>query len=148
MKRRQNSPRDDEQVSRYRYLVDVLPASVLDRAHAAALDTLPPEQRDRILAQAPPVDSDTAERDAASAPEALAALLRDTNADDPAPGAAAAAASVVGSPPVVAYFATGAGSVDIDQQPPWVQDLAGHDGAPLDSATTRRRALDFGEWYS
>ena len=49
------------------------------------------------------------------------------------PGAAVLAAAFVGSPPVVAYFTTGTGSVSIDQQPPWLHALAGHETAPIDA---------------
>ena len=63
-------------------------------------------------------------------------------------GAGAVAAAFVASPPIVAYFTTGAGSVTMDHQPSWVHQLAGHDTAPIDGGTVHhRRAPSYGEWY-
>jgi hypothetical protein len=68
-------------------------------------------------------------------PEAFATLMRDLHARHAVvtvPGAAALAAAFVASPPIVVYFTSGAGSVSIDQQPPWLHELAGHETAPID----------------
>ena len=54
-------------------------------------------------------------------------------------GVGAFAAEFVASPPIVAYFTAGAGSVTIDQQPLWVQELAGHETAPIDAGRMDHR---------
>jgi hypothetical protein len=54
-------------------------------------------------------------------------------------GVGAFAAEFGGSPPIVAYFTTGVGSVTIDQQPLWVQELVGHDPAPIDAGRMHHR---------
>lgn len=46
------------------------------------------------------------------------------------------AARFVDSVPVAAYFTVGVGSVSIDDQPPWVSELAHHESVPKDAGTT------------
>lgn len=142
MKRRQHVLGDEEQRARYDYLVQALPASVLEHAHSAALEEFTDAQRATVLAVLRPfvLDQGAASPD----PQALAAVLGGAAARDAilaTPDATAFAARVAETAPVVAYFTTGAGSVAIDGHPPWVQELAGHDGAPLDAATYRRRTI-------
>lgn len=147
MKRRQPVLGDDEQRARYEYLVRVLPESVLEKAHIAALSDLTSDQRAavvEVLRPALPADSP-----ATAEPESLAAALRAAGPRDAlmrAPRAASFAAHVIGTAPIAAYFTVGAGSVSIDDQPPWVQELAHHDGAPLDAATYRRPTIASGDW--
>lgn len=132
---------DDEQIARYAYVLGNLPAALADRAYAAAFGRLSMAQREQILsgvrAELPAGEGTTDADD----PEAFALLMRNLHARlaiVTAPGAAALAAAFVTSPPVVAYFTTGAGSVAIDQQPPWLHELAGHETAPRDAGWPSR----------
>ena len=126
---------DDEQIARYAYVLGNVPAGVADTAYAAAFQRLPAAQREQIVSELRkqlPAGSQEAVPDD---PEAFATLMRDLHARHAivtVPGAAALAAAFVTSPPIVAYFTSGAGSVSIDQQPPWLHELAGHETAPID----------------
>jgi hypothetical protein len=74
--------------------------------------------------------------DASEDAEAFAVLMSDLHARVAVAGirhAGALAGAFIASPPIIAYFTTGAGSVSIDQQPPWVHELAGHVTAPIDA---------------
>lgn len=127
---------DEEQLARYAYVLGNVPAAVADRAYAAAFGRLSPAQRkqivDSVRSQLPPgTPAETADDS-----EAFAALMRNLHARlalVTAPGAAALAAAFATSPPIIAFFSTGAGSVVIDRQPPWLQELAGHDAFPIDA---------------
>lgn len=67
---------DEERIARYVYLLNTLPASVIESAHASAFKELPPERRREMFEQLRPFMSD-AERDAASDdPTVLARLMR------------------------------------------------------------------------
>ena len=126
---------EDEQIARYAYVLGNVPAVLADRAYAAAFQRLAAAQRQEIvneLRKQLPAGSQEADPDD---PEAFAELMRDLHARHAivtVPGAAALAAAFVTSPPIVAYFTSGAGSVSIDQQPPWLHELAGHETAPID----------------
>ncbi|WP_106815723.1 hypothetical protein [Microbacterium timonense] len=153
MKRRheQHAISDDEQIARYAHVLGNIPTSVADKAYAAAFARLSVAQReeivDRLREQLPVAPEEPASID----PYAFATLMRDLHARyalTDVPGAAALATAFVTSPPVVAYFTTGAGSVSIDHQPPWLHDLAGHETAPIDGGRAHHRPGTKGdEWY-
>jgi hypothetical protein len=78
--RRRKSPyaalTEEEQISRYVYLLNTLPASVIESAHAKAFQDLPVERRREMFAQLRPFMSE-AERSAADDdPSVLAKLVR------------------------------------------------------------------------
>ena len=67
---------DEERLSRYVYLLNTLPASVIESAHATAFGDLPPERRREMFEQLRPFMAES-ERDAASDdPTVLAKLVR------------------------------------------------------------------------
>jgi hypothetical protein len=140
---------DDEQIARYAYVLGNVPTSVADRAYAAAFESLPVPQRheivDELRSELPFAPEDAASED----PAAFARLMRSLFARDAlvrSRHAAALAARFTVSPPVVAYFTTGMGAVSIDQQPPWLHELAGHETAPKDGGRMHHRSgPDFGE---
>lgn len=141
-----------EQIARYLFLLDNLPRRIIDRAHAAAFAELSAEQRKNVLDSLSPL-LPVPERYAASDdPETLAALVRDPGSIDALVHtgiAGAVAAPFVMSAAVAGYFAVGVGSVDIDRQPLWVQELVEHDSNPIDAGTVNhRRGVNFGHWYS
>jgi hypothetical protein len=141
---------EDEQIGRYAYVLGNVPASIADKAYAAAFAQLRAEQRQQILgelgSQLPAL-----QEPASDDPEAFALLMRDLSARDAlvrVSGVGAFAAAFVASPPIVAYFTSGTGSVIVDQQPLWVQELVGHETAPIDAGRRHhRRGADWGEWY-
>ncbi|MCR2810803.1 MULTISPECIES: hypothetical protein [unclassified Microbacterium] len=143
---------EEEQIARYAYVLGNVPASVADRAYAAAFTRLSAGQRQEIVddlrSQLPVAPQEPASED----PVEFAVLMRDLHARSALvriPGAATLAAEFVASPPIAAYFTVGAGSVTMDQQPPWIHDLAGHDTAPIDGGRMHhRRGADSGEWYA
>lgn len=157
MRRNSRPISDDEQIGRYAYVLGNVPASVADRAYAAAFARLTAQQQrdlvDELRAQSPaePPAEASGDHDHAPDPDAFARLMRDLyirHAFVGARGASALAAQFVVSPPVVGYFTTGAGSVSIDQHPPWLQALAGHDTAPLDAGRMHhRKGVGDGEWF-
>lgn len=137
---------DDELIARYAHVLGNVPVSVADRAYAAAFAKLVASQREALVEElsrelpvAPPAE-------ASVDPHGFAVLMRDLYARAAfvhLRGAPAFAAEFVTSPPVVAYFTTGTGSVSIDQQPPWLQELAHHETAPLDAGRMHhRRGVD------
>lgn len=144
MKKRQaqRAISEEEQIARYAYVLGNVPTGVADRAYAAAFTRLSaPEQHkivDQLRAELPVEPQEPASED----PNAFARLMRNLHARAAMvriPLAARLAAEFVGSPPVVAYFTTGAGSVTIDQHPPWIHALAGHETAPLDGGRMHHR---------
>lgn len=142
---------DEERIARYAYVLGNVPSGVADRAYAAAFTRLSPTQQDEIVGQLHARLPVPPQEPAPDDPNAFARLLRDLHARDALVGiplAARLAAEFLTSPPVVAYFTTGAGSVTMDQQPPWIHALAGHETAPLDGGRMHhRRGPDVGEWY-
>lgn len=153
MKKRhaQRAISEEEQIARYAYVLGNVPASVADKAYAAAFSRLPASQRQEIVgrlsSQLPFAPPEAASVD----PEAFAVLMRDLRSRDAfvrLEGAGAFAAAFVASPPIAAYFTIGAGSVTIDQQPPWIHELAGHETAPIDGGRTHHsKGVDSGMWY-
>lgn len=78
--RRRRSPyaavNEEEQIARYVYLLNTLPASVIESAHATAFRTLPAEKRREMFASLRPFMAES-ERDVASDdPTVLARLIR------------------------------------------------------------------------
>lgn len=143
---------EDELTVRYRHLQGMLPRSVVDSAHAAAFAELSAAQRHDLVKELRPLLSD-AERDATSEdPEALAALAHDVETPDAMMRAGiegAVASGFVLSAPVARYFATGAGSLTIDQQPLWIQQLIDHEANPIDGGTMHhRKGVNSGTWFA
>ena len=138
MKRRhaQHAISEDEQIGRYAYVLGNVPASVADKAYAAAFARLSATQRQEILGQLRSQLPVAPQVPASDDPEAFAVLMRDLRSRDAlvrVSGVGTFAAEFVASPPIVAYFTAGVGSVTIDQQPLWVQELAGHEAALNDA---------------
>jgi hypothetical protein len=138
VKRRHRHPiSDDEQIARYAHLLGNVPTRVADKAYAAAFTRLSEAQRREIVSELRPHLPTVPPEDASEDAEAFAVLMRDLHARIAIVGlrqAGALAGEFNASPPIIAYFTTGAGSVSIDQQPPWVHELAGHVTAPIDAA--------------
>lgn len=153
MKRRheQHALSEEEQIARYAYVLGNVPASVADRAYAAAFARLAAPQRQEFLSRLRSQLPDAPSEPTSDDPDAFALLMRDLHARDAlvrTRGADVLAAEFVESPPIVAYFTTGAGSVAIDQQPLWLQELVGHETAPIDGGRTHHRhGVDSGGWY-
>ncbi|QIG39459.1 hypothetical protein G5T42_08160 [Microbacterium sp. 4R-513] len=131
---------EEEQIARYAYVLGNVPAAIADRGYAAAFRRLAAPQQERLLSgmreQLPAGLAEVASDD----PDSFATLMRNLHARSAivtAPGAGALAVAFVTSPPIVAYFTTGAGSVAIDQHPPWLHELAGHETAPIDAGGNR-----------
>jgi hypothetical protein len=75
-KRKFEALTDEERISRYVYLLNTLPASVIEHAHASAFKDVPAQRRREMFEQLRPFMSD-AERNAASDdPTVLAKLVR------------------------------------------------------------------------
>lgn len=143
---------EDEQIARYAYVLGTIPDSVADRAYASAFSRLPPDDRLDIVrqlhAQMPGAEGDVL----CESPEAFARLMRSLHARYAfvgVSGAARLAVEFVASPPTVAYFTVGLGSVSIDQHPPWIHDLARHETAPLQAGMLPpREGLNVGGWFA
>jgi hypothetical protein len=132
----------DEQIARYAYVLGNVPASVADKAYAEAFARLSSEQREDVVGQLSAELPDAPEKAASVDPARFALLMRDLLAREAlvrVRDGAAVAAAFVASPPVIAYFTTGAGSVTIDQHPPWIHQLAGHETAPIDGGRNHHR---------
>jgi hypothetical protein len=70
------STTDEERIARYVYLLNTLPASVIESAHASAFKDLPPERRREMFEQLRPFLAES-ERDAAAEdPTVIARLVR------------------------------------------------------------------------
>jgi hypothetical protein len=141
-----------DQIARYKYLLDALPRLITERSHLAAATDLPGKQCDELRAL---LGSDPSPATAGTGPEAAAALARrlgDADARDlimPTELGTALASRFVASAPVVQYFESGAGSVVIDRQPLWVQELAHHEPNPVDAGTVQhRKSRSMGMWWS
>jgi len=150
-KHKQQEVPDDELIRRYGYLLSVLPRGIADRAHVAVFEELSPTQREGLLQEVGPVLPDAWRAGISEDPEALATLMRDVLPRDAMlhSGIGGAVASrFIASAPVVAYFAVGVGSVTIDQQPPWVQDLIHHESSSIDAGTMHhRKGVNSGHWF-
>jgi len=154
MVRKHSRPEVDEeqQIARYAYVLGSVPASVADHAYAFAFMQLSTEQRLDILGQLLVRVPVAPEGPPSDEPEAFAVFMRSLHARDALVGirgAARLAAAFVSSPPVVAYFTVGVGSVSIDQHPPWVHQLAHHVTAPIDGGTQQPgRGVNSGAWFA
>ncbi|WP_248242855.1 hypothetical protein [Microbacterium kunmingense] len=139
---------EEEQISRYVYLLNTLPASVIESAHAAAFRDLPVERRRQMLEELRPFLRDDERRDATAEPGLLAQLLRRAEryraersegrltpeTGDPRDAAdprsvlmSAGVMTVVAqqfllTQAVTAYFTVGAGSLMLAEQPGWLVD--------------------------
>ncbi len=67
---------DEEKIARYVYLLNTLPASVVESAHASAFRDLPPERRREMFAQLRPFLAADERTDATDDPGLLAKLVR------------------------------------------------------------------------
>ena len=153
MKRRhaRHAISEDEQIARYAYLLGNVPESVADKAYATAFARLSGVQRQVIVSEVRSQSPVAPQEPAPEDPEAFAVLMRDLHSRDAlvrVSGAGAFASEFVVSPPILAYFTVGAGSVTIDQQPLWVQELVGHETAPIDGGRMHhRQGVNTGVWY-
>lgn len=139
----------DELLWRYAYVLGNVPTSIADKAYAAAYGRMPPAERERLVDELLAMLSGTDAAPAAADPEAFALFMRNLAARDAfvrAPSAGILAAAFITSAPVVAYFTTGIGSVSIDQHPPWIHELAGHETAPIDAGGNHPKGVTFGPW--
>jgi hypothetical protein len=132
----------EEHIARYAYVLGNVPATVADKAYTAAFARLSATQQEEVagqlMAELPDMPTEMASLD----PDSFASLMRDLlsrSALVRIRDGAVVAAAFVASPAVVAYFTTGGGSVTIDQQPPWIHQLAGHETAPVDAGRTHHR---------
>ena len=67
---------DEERIARYVYLLNTLPASVIESAHAKAFEDVPPERRREMFEQLRPFMSETEQAAASDDPTVLARLIR------------------------------------------------------------------------
>jgi hypothetical protein len=141
-KRERRAVPEDELITRYGYLLSVLPQAVADRAHVAAFGELSRTQREGLLEEVAPLLPDAWRAGISEDAEALATLMRDVLPRDAMlhSGIGGEVASrFIATGPVLAYFAVGVGSVTIDQQPLWVQELIHHESSPIDAGTMHHR---------
>ncbi|HWI32045.1 MAG TPA: hypothetical protein VNT50_11175 [Microbacterium sp.] len=149
-------------MSRYVYLLNTLPASVIERAHEAAFKDVPLERRQEMFEQLRPFMSEE-ERAQAAEPALLARLVRRAEERRAASGAAASSEAAhargkadtavqfaapdlltqAGIMPLVAYhflvssavysyFTVGAGSLGLAGEPAWVTDMVDRGSAGAD----------------
>jgi hypothetical protein len=137
-------------VARYLHLVELLPGSVILKAHHAAFTDLSMEQRTELAAALKTVGQESEHPDIADDPATLATLVGDAAPRDAMMRtelAGVVAPLFIHSAPVAAYFTVGVGSVTIDEQPPWVSELAHHESAPVDAGNVNHHAgIDFKIW--
>ena len=158
MKRRTTKRRDihdvpeHELITRYGYLLATLPHALVERIHATVFSGLSVPQCRIITDRIRPELSDAARRTISEDPALLAEMVRRTEPHDAMTRTALAgvvARWFVRDPAVASYFSGGVGSVWIDQQPLWIQELVDHESAPLDAGTMQhRKGLHFGRWYA
>lgn len=67
---------EEERISRYVYLLNTLPASVIESAHASAFKDLPPEKRREMFDELRPFMADDERETASDDPKFLAKLMR------------------------------------------------------------------------
>ena len=142
---------EDELIMRYGYLLSVLPQPIADRAHVAAFGELSPTQREGLLEEVTPRLPDAWRAATSEDPEALATLMRDVLPRDAMLHSGIGgevARRFISSGPVRTYFAVGVGSVSIDQQPLWVQELIHHESNPIDAGNMHhRKGAKSGHWF-
>lgn len=119
-------------ISRYDHLLEILPATIIRTGHTAVFGDLPPDQRTEVneaLSDADP----RALRDALTRQGLLEQVAR----------------RFVMTDAVRVYFSTGAGSVSIDTQPPWIGELVNYERAPVDAGTMHhRKGVNSGVWFA
>lgn len=140
----------DDLITRYGYLLSVIPRGVADHAHVEVFSQLSQSQREGLLEEVSPVLPEAWRATTSEDPQALATLMRDVLPRDAmlhSDIGEAVATRFIASAPVAAYFAAGAGSVSIDQQPAWVQALIDHESNPIDAGTMHhRKGPETGLW--
>lgn len=145
---------DEERMSRYVYLLNTLPATVIERAHESAFRAMPPSRRREMFEKLRPFMSEQ-ERVREPEPTLLAGVLsrlspsgggsgtalleedrrpddrrREESGrgawpfDDPVIGAYMASHFLT-SAVVLSYFTVGAGSIGIAGEPAWVGEMGG-----------------------
>jgi hypothetical protein len=120
-------------ISRYDHLLDILPATILRTGHAAIFGDLPPEQRRELNEAMASADDPDALRNALTRQGVLEQVARQFPMTDA----------------VRVYFSSGAGSVSIDSQPPWIGELANHESAPIDAGRMHhRKGVNSGVWFA
>lgn len=148
----QHAISDDQLIARYAHVLGEIPSSVADKAYAAAFDRLPESIRRALVGELRTQLPGDRQGPAPDDPHAFSVLMRDLHARIAlitCRNAGALALAFVMSRPVAVYYASGAGSLSIDHQPPWVHDLAGHETAPIDGGTSHHgKGAITGEWYS
>lgn len=141
---------NEEKIARYAHVMGDVPWSIADRAYTEAFARLPERARRELVAdlrahlptesQIPPTET----------PDDFARLMRDLHARSAlvtCRHAGDVALAFVMSRTVAAFYRSGAGSLSIDRQPPWVHDLAEHETAPIDGGTTHNgRGAVTGLW--
>jgi hypothetical protein len=161
-KRRLAPVSQDDQIAHYAYLLDTLPSSVIERAHAEAFTQLSAAQQQALFEQLRPLLSDDEPAVSSADPDMLATLFRRAeqhrvNADgasveNPRDAMtrsaviAPVASGFVAAGAVTSYFTVGAGSVTIDVQPLWVNELVHHESATIDAGTKNHRRSPDGVW--
>ena len=75
-KRRYAALSDEERIGRYVYLLNTLPASVIEKAHASAFSDVPAERRREMFEQLRPFMSDAESKAEPGDPYVLAKLVR------------------------------------------------------------------------
>lgn len=127
---------EEEQIARYVYLLNTLPASVIESAHASAFKDLSAAQRREMFEQLRPFMSDAELTASTDDPGLLAKLVRraqerrtadETPLDPRDVMTQTGVMSIVAyqfilTSSVAAYFTVGAGSLVIGDQPGWVGD--------------------------
>ena len=110
---------EDEWITRYGYLLSVLPEPVAHRADVSAFGELSSTQREGLLEEVAPLLPDAWRAATSEDPQGLATLMRDvsTRRDAHSGIGEEVARRFIASGPVRAYFAVGVGSVWIDQAP-------------------------------
>lgn len=138
------------QVARYLHLIGLLPGSVSLKAHAAAFTDLSADQRIELLERLRGFVPEVERAAISEEPDMLATLVGHDEPRDAMMStefAGVVASRFVQSAPVAAYFTVGAGSVTIDEQPPWVSELAHHESVPIDAGNLNHQAgIDFKVW--
>lgn len=153
MKRRQTQRvvSANDQFARYAYLLGNIPASVADKSYAAAFARLSEVQRQNLLDELCSLLPSEPARPGPDDGDAFALLMHDLHARSAlvqVSGADTLAAEFIASGPIAAYFTAGAGSVVIEHQPLWLQELVGHEIAPIDSGRMQHRpGVSSGDWY-
>jgi hypothetical protein len=119
-------------ISRYDHLLDILPVTIIRSGHASVFGDLPPDQRMQFNEASESATDPGALRDALTRQGVLEQVARQFPMTDA----------------VRVYFSTGAGSVSIDTQPPWIGELVNYESAPVDAGTMHhRKGVNSGVWF-